>query len=302
MIPHQFPIVRYKLQFEVTERIELPTYAGSTLRGAFGQALRKISGMKSFEDNKGDLSPYAQIFAPSIPKHKHSQKFSQVPSAYIIEPPQWGAREYNVGEILSFDIVLFGNLLDKLAIIIFAFQQAFQYKVAQGKGNLIHVYQQDNQLQWQHIWKNGILKPISNEVIIPDNLSSSFNLHLQTPLRLQQNGKPLRVNTINVTRFLLTLAKRISLLSEFYQEPLNLDFAQLKQEISEVKDIKFLEWQDWYRYSSRQQQKMALGGVIGEWQLSNLSQNWQKLIYLGQWLHCGKNATFGLGKYKITNV
>ena len=302
MIPHQFPIARYKLQFEVTEKIELPTYAGSTLRGAFGQTLRKISGMKSFEDNKGDLSPYAQIFAPSIPEHNHSQKFSQVPSAYIIEPPQWGARDYNVGEILSFDIVLFGNLLDKLAIIIFAFQQAFQHKVAQGKAHLIDVYQQDNQLQWQDIWRNGILKPISNKVIIPKTLSPNLNIQLQTPLRLQKNGEPLKVNTITVTRFLLTLAKRISLLSEFYQEPLNLDFEQLKQEITEVKDLKFLQWQDWYRYSSRQKQKMPLGGVIGEWQFSHLSENWQKLIYLGQWLHCGKNASFGLGKYQIANL
>lgn len=56
------------------------------------------------------------------------------------------------------------------------------------------------------------------------------------------------------------------------------------------------------RYSSRQDQKMKLGGVIGEWQFKNLSPELAKLLYLGQWLHCGKNATFGLGKYRITNL
>ena len=59
---------------------------------------------------------------------------------------------------------------------------------------------------------------------------------------------------------------------------------------------------DWTRYSSRQDQKMKLGGVIGEWQFDNLSPELAKLLYIGQWLHCGKNATFGLGKYQITNL
>ena len=40
-----FPIARYQFQFKVSEPIILPEYAGSTLRGAFGRALRKIACM-----------------------------------------------------------------------------------------------------------------------------------------------------------------------------------------------------------------------------------------------------------------
>ena len=69
-----------------------------------------------------------------------------------------------------------------------------------------------------------------------------------------------------------------------------------------IEDDKYLKWQDWTRYSSRQEQKMKLGGVIGEWHFNNLSPELAKLLYIGQWLHCGKNATFGLGKYQITNL
>lgn len=43
-------------------------------------------------------------------------------------------------------------------------------------------------------------------------------------------------------------------------------------------------------------------GVIGTWQFNQLSFELAQLLYIGQWLHCGKNATFGLGKYQITNL
>jgi CRISPR/Cas system endoribonuclease Cas6 (RAMP superfamily) len=58
----------------------------------------------------------------------------------------------------------------------------------------------------------------------------------------------------------------------------------------------------WTRYSSRQQQEMTLGGVLGRWTLhgdeDTLSQI-QPWLWLGQWLHVGKNATMGLGGYKL---
>ena len=64
-----------------------------------------------------------------------------------------------------------------------------------------------------------------------------------------------------------------------------------------------LQWFDWVRYSSRQQQEMALGGVVGSWQLNGpadaIAGIWPWL-WLGQWLHVGKNATMGLGGYRLT--
>ena len=47
------PIVRYQFTLTVTEPIKLPEYAGSTLRGAFGRALRKIACMTKQAECKG---------------------------------------------------------------------------------------------------------------------------------------------------------------------------------------------------------------------------------------------------------
>jgi hypothetical protein len=60
-----------------------------------------------------------------------------------------------------------------------------------------------------------------------------------------------------------------------------------------------LRWKDWTRYSSRQKQEMTLGGVMGRWLLrGELAPLWPWL-YLGQWLHLGKNATMGMGAYTL---
>ena len=301
------PIARYQFQFKVTQDIVLPEYSGSTLRGAFGRALRKISCMTK-QDNCKTCSlyrtcPYTSIFETPAPITHQIQQFSQVPNGYIIEPPEWGVQQFKVGDIFTFNIVLFGRLIEQLSLIAFAFKRAFEYNLAGGKADLLDItYFSENSTACISILENGNIIDHNHHIFIPECLPQVMQLNIITPLRLQENGKPLKPNEINLQRFLITLAKRISLLSEFHAQPLNLDFEYLIALLSQVEDSKNLKWQDWTRYSSRQQQKMKLGGVVGKWTLTNIPSEWAKLIYIGQWLHNGKNATFGLGRYQITNL
>jgi len=45
---------------------------------------------------------------------------------------------------------------------------------------------------------------------------------------------------------------------------------------------------------------MALGDVVGEWSLCGELGPFLPFLHLGQWLHVGKNATFGLGRYALS--
>lgn len=108
------------------------------------------------------------------------------------------------------------------------------------------------------------------------------------------------------------LARRIALLMEFHAgaqagpaEPGGWgDAAKAITRLSEtLHDTQDLHWHDWTRYSSRQQQEMTLGGVLGRWTLqfdtpATLAALWPWL-WLGQWLHVGKNATMGMGAYTL---
>lgn len=301
------PIVRYQFTFQVTESIQLPEYWGSTLRGAFGRSLRKIACMTKQADCKGcplyRTCPYTNIFETPAPTQHELQKFSQVPNGYIIEPPEWGEKIYFSDEKLQFSLVLFGQLIDQLPLISFAFKRAFEYNVGKGKAKLLDIEAFDESAGYFcSVLENGNIIEHNKAVSIPKHFANDFIIEITTPLRLQENGKPLREKEINAERFFISLAKRIALLSEFHSESLSFDFELLKVEIAKIQDTKHLKWQDWTRYSSRQDQRMKLGGVIGKWQFKNLSPLLAQLLYIGQWLHCGKNATFGLGKYRITNL
>jgi len=63
-----------------------------------------------------------------------------------------------------------------------------------------------------------------------------------------------------------------------------------------------LTWVDWSRYSNRQHQKMTLGGLMGKIILTGELAPFVPMLYLGQWLHFGKNATFGMGRYQLALV
>jgi hypothetical protein len=45
---------------------------------------------------------------------------------------------------------------------------------------------------------------------------------------------------------------------------------------------------------------MTLGGVVGEWVLEGDLGPLAHWLWLGQWLHAGKNATMGMGRYSVS--
>ena len=97
------------------------------------------------------------------------------------------------------------------------------------------------------------------------------------------------------------LLRRITLLAEFHADRAGLvpDVHALVRHADTLAHQPALRWQDWSRYSSRQQQEMTLGGVVGAWTLEGDLAPLLPWLWLGQWLHVGKNATMGMGGYHL---
>ena len=83
---------------------------------------------------------------------------------------------------------------------------------------------------------------------------------------------------------------------------MSLDFKGL---IEEAKNITIkeenLHWQDWERYSNRQETMMKMGGFIGSVTFEGDFEPFAPFLLLGEYIHVGKGTSFGLGKYKILN-
>ena len=152
-----------------------------------------------------------------------------------------------------------------------------------------------------------------NSTAINTPSHTALVLHITTPLRLQQQGQPLGVGQLTPRALVAAIARRVALLMEFHGGPaagiageaFNWGAAaKTMTHLSEaLTDSQDLHWHDWTCYSSRQQQEMTLGGVLGRWTLN--AQDAATLaaihpwLWLGQWLHAGKNATMGMGGYTL---
>lgn len=312
------PLARYRFTAIMHAPVRLPDYAGSLLRGQFGAALRGVACMTRQPTCGGCpllvTCPYTRIFeAPPPPAHS-LQAFSAIPNAYVIEPPALGATHLRAGDALAFHMVLAGDALDQLALVIFAWQRALAQGLTKSRSaaELLAVDWVDPAGKPQPVWHRdapvladhcAMLEP---PAAAPSSLSA-VTLRFQTPLRLQHQGRPLRPPQLTPRALLAAVARRVALVLEFHARqpqwgPVVPEVARLAETLTDQHDLR---WHDWTRYSSRQQQEMTLGGALGRWTLhgspDTLAALWPWL-WLGQWLHVGKNATMGLGAYALEGV
>lgn len=304
------PIARLHLTARTEGPLQLPPYAGSMLRGAFGHALLALSPLPHVDGKACALHstcPYCLMFAaPPLAEHG-LQKFSQMPQPYAIEPPGLGEQRLRAGKTFQFSLVLIGKALELLPTLLLAWHHALRKGLGEHhtRCTLLSVQQENGDPLWSA--DNAGLAPLAPNTQLPPvlPLGEYVTLHFYTPLRLQQRSKPVRANTIDARTLLVTLARRWQLLMDIHlgsQAPQQ-DFSTLVTQAEAIRlDASDLRWFDWGRYSQRQQQEMKLGGLTGSLHLHGALSPFAELLHLGQWLHVGKNTSFGLGGYRMTSM
>ncbi len=305
----RLPLARYRFDFRMQDELRLPDYAGSLLRGQFGAALRRTACMTGAKTCAGcpllATCPYPAIFETPAPREHALQKFSAVPNPYVIEPPPLGNRAVAAGEVLSFGMVLVGRALDRLPLIVYALQRALRHGLGEQRasGELQDVVWERGE-RAESVWDAAGARVRAHEptLEVPAFESgASARLEIATPLRLQDNGRPLRPHELSPRKLATALVRRAALLFEFHADRpgLGAQAAELARHAETLADERALAWHDWSRYSSRQKQAMTLGGVLGTWTLRGELTPLLPWLWLGQWLHVGKNATMGMGAYAL---
>jgi hypothetical protein len=302
------PVHRYQFNCRMLDPLKLNVYAGSMLRGAFGRALRKSVCVTRMTDCKGCLlyrqCAYPRIFETPPPPYAAFQKFSQIPNAFIIEPPPMGRRELAAGDPFSFNLVLIGRAVADLPIVIHAWTMALKAGLgsSHAKAELVDVAFEPEQTAAQVIYSTANenrLLPLPVFKPQPISATEKIGLRLLTPLRIQQQGKVLS-DTMRGRDFIMALMRRYYLLQEFhtqnYQPP---DFKALGAQAERIQAHHQFQWCEWDRYSHRQQQSMTFGGVLGSIELSGDLTPFLPFLQAGQWLHVGSKTTFGMGRYVI---
>lgn len=303
------PMARYRFAFRMDGELRLPDYAGSLLRGQFGAALRGAACITKAKSCAGcpllATCPYPAIFETPAPAVHHLQKFSAVPNPYVIEPPPLGTRVIASGGTLGFSMVLIGRALEQMPLIVFALQRALRGGLGpeRVRGELQDIFFEGEE-RAEPVWdaKASRVLPRKPALEVPnfDNCTRA-RLHIVTPLRLQDNGRPVRPHELSPRKLVTALVRRAALLFEFHADRpgLGAQASALAQQAETLRDERDLAWHDWTRYSSRQKQAMTLGGVLGTWTLCGELAPLLPWLWVGQWLHAGKNATMGMGRYQL---
>lgn len=305
------PIARYRFHFKALTPVRFPEWSGSMLRGAFGHALRRIACMTRQRDCAGcpllATCPYPAIFAPP-PVANSLHRLTQTPAPYVIEPAVWGERRIEAGDGWHFDLVLFGRALGELPLIALAWRQAAQSGLGPGDGR-----SDLESIDW--LLPNGTRETVlagpqerlqDHSPFIPDCTPTRcrrLTLRFSTPLRLQDNGRAVPPARLTADRLLMAAVRRASLICECHGTGApHWDYTALADLARQVGSTKALTWQDWTRRSSRQQQTMQLGGVIGSWTLEGDLTPFLPALRIGEWLHVGKETVFGLGRYDLQDI
>ena len=304
---------KFEIVLEAMEMGNLPGYKGSMLRGALGNAIKKLcccSHSKSCEHCIMESQcVYRFVFETRAPKGM--KRFRDAPRPYIVEPPQGFTNTYNAGDFLTFNLVLIGKAVDYLPYFIMgSFNMA---KQGLGKNRLrFRLSKVSSFTGFENDKMKIIYKPgsdlneefkVFNEKDIEERATqlseNGLTVKFITPLRMKQKGR--HIKSLDFRSLIDDMQRRFSILSQIYWESRqDWDQAKLTESAETVEETHVkMKWFDWERYSNRQNRKMKFGGLIGETKFQGNLKTFLPLLVLGENLHVGGRTCFGLGRYEI---
>jgi CRISPR-associated endoribonuclease Cas6 len=303
----------YQFLCRLTHEAVLPSFKGSTLRGVFGRALRKVvCALKRQECEQCLLKEkcvYAQVFETDLATDSSgSTRFASPPHPFVIEPPLTTATHFQAGSSFDFHLLLFGDVNGNLPYFIYAFEEMGKIgigKRSQGKRGEFTL--EEVKVDNHPIYSSGTGE--LNQTNPPRALSLpnakqypqgdfQVRLEMMTPLRIKFENR-LKAN-LPFHVLARAMLRRLSSLYNFYGngEP-ELDYVGMVRRAEAVHAIKEnLSWFDWQRYSLRQEQSMLMGGIVGSVTYEGKLAEYMPLIDFCSEVHLGKQTAFGLGKFK----
>ncbi|HEY9159918.1 MAG TPA: CRISPR system precrRNA processing endoribonuclease RAMP protein Cas6 [Desulfomonilia bacterium] len=230
----------------------------------------------------------------------------------MIEAPITKKTHWTKGELFDFDIILLGKANEYLPYFVYAIEQMGQTGIGKmidgfrSTFNLVSVKANRKLIysgKERKLVKGSFTKNISagRFAKIKESEISGITVVLQTPLRLKFENNLKRAE-LPFHVLIRACLRRISTLFETYGkgEPA-LDYKGLISLAETVRTVHSdLSWHDWRRYSSRQDQEMLMGGLVGNIIYEgNVLNNFLPILKFCETVHIGKQTSFGLGKFEL---
>ncbi len=131
------------------------------------------------------------------------------------------------------------------------------------------------------------LEGLEKSAILP---ADELRLTFATPLRIIKDGRPLR--ELSFSALVMSLLRRMSAIAFYYcYLDLDLDYKWLSRQSREIGiSSNGFSWVEWDR---------NLSGIIGSGTFTGNMAEFQRILLFGEYLHAGKGAAYGLGRYHL---
>lgn len=305
----RIPYLRLRVTLRAQAPARLPAYKGSLLRGAFGHALRRaVCAMgRGHECSSCPLRRaclYTKLFETFIEDEPPPmlRGLPTSPRPYVFEPTTT-EREFAPGNLLRFDLLLFGQAIELQALAVLATERMAR----SGLGRDRHPFALDRvealapDDSWSTVFAHG--KSLSRGSLpasptLPEAFAAErVTLRFLTPTRLPHKGQLVTPTAFRPFAFLML--RRVLEMAHFHVPGADVDwtFRPLLQQADAVRVIgSDLHWQPLSRWSNRQNRHVAQDGFVGDLTLEGELTPFVPLLRRAEILHVGKGATFGLGQ------
>lgn len=298
---------KYNFKCTLLDDATLPPYKGSTFRGAFGSALKSVvCAVRERECVSCLLASrcvYARTFELNTSKQTARQRTAALPHPYVIEPPLDSNTRFCAGQSFDFSLLLFGDGNDFLPYFIYAFEVMGEKGVGKAVSGKRSRYTLDSVLiNDEEIFTKDtrtMQSPALHKIAVPElqmtDQVGTLNLRLITPLRLKSDNTFAAELPFHI--LIRAALRRISSLFEAYGEgEPALDYRGLVTAAKKIESVHaMLHWQEWERWSNRQEKTMLMGGMMGSITYQGQIAPFIPLLELSKELHLGKQSSFGLG-------
>lgn len=314
MFEPQLTAVQLVFELDFAEPIDNAGFIGSTLRGGFGYVFRRIAcGLKRQKDCKACIlygkCVYSIIFESPVPSDASiMRKYPYSPHPFVFSyTNDTSCNRENAPCKKNIRILIIGKAIEYIPYFIYTIKEFG--KTGFGKRripfDLISVYDMYGTPFYAH---DEWLNPKKHRIIDHTSFSTQkealsqetkITVDYLTPCRIKYNEH--LVDSIEFHVLIRSLLRRISELSYFFCGiPIDADYpAIINHSLGVHTTCQNLKWIEINRYSTRQKQRMKLGGVVGTAVYEGDIAPFLPILLWGELLHVGKGTSFGLGEYRI---
>ncbi len=323
---------KFMFELEASERLRVSPFFENTLRGLIGAQIHKLSCGKTLEkcDSCSDRHSCLYSYLYNTPAKINSEnlsKYNALPHPYIFFFPR-NRLIFEKGDKIIFYLTLFGKALNYLSYYVHAVSNACKIGIGRTRvplvlNNVEAVYSEGfsekiysaeepflNSFKRQSLDIESSITNIllddceiinSGEKSDAGTVLCNIKLSFDTAFRVKENEK--LISEIEFSTIIKSLLRRFSNIAYFHcGNETDIDFKKIIEKAKKVNILKKdINWFEYDRYSSRQNAKMKLGGIIGEMTFKAAGA-WAELLKIGKIIHIGKNTSFGFGKYDIEVV